>query len=180
MGKYYLAKLLCQYCQTYLVYIETGVRKCSCCGYTVNRGEEPNMVTLKELLSGNKLEEQSQEIQDNLKVLHEKINKVRVAYDKVMIVTSGLRSMDHHIDVYKALAKQRKMTFDMLKVPMGSNHLKGKAVDISDKDGKLHQWCLDNIKLLEEIGLWIEDKDDQARVHFQTVPPKSGNRVFKA
>jgi len=179
MGKYYLAKLLCQYCQAYLVFMEDKSRKCTSCGYTVNPGEEPNVITLKELLSGNDLKVQPLEILDNLDVLLLKMNKVRVAYDKAMIVTSGLRSMDHHVDIYKALAKQRKMTFDMLKVPMGSNHLKGKAVDISDPDGKLYKWCEDNVKLLEEIGLWLELSDDQPRVHFQITPPKSGLRFFK-
>jgi hypothetical protein len=178
MGNYYLAKLLCQYCQSYLFYREDKSRKCDTCGYTVNFNEEPNVLTLKELLSGNDLKDQPIEIQDNLNILLDKMNKVRVAYDKAMIVTSGLRSLDHHIQVYKDLAKQRKVPFDQSKVPMKSNHLFGRAVDIQDSDGKLYQWCQDNVKLLEEIGLWMEVADDQPRVHFQIVPPKSGNRFF--
>lgn len=137
------------------------------------------MISLHELLGQNKLEDQSIEIQGNLKILLEKINKVRSAWNKPMTVTSGLRSKEHHIQIYKNLAKQKGKVFDLSKVPMGSAHLKGAACDISDPDGSLYRWVQSNIKLMEQIGLWMEEKDDQPRVHFQIYAPKSGNRFFK-
>jgi LAS superfamily LD-carboxypeptidase LdcB len=133
---------------------------------------------MKELLCGNILEDQSEEIQANLAELLEKMNKVRTARNQPMNITSGLRSKEHHIQVYKDLAKQRGQVFDISKVPMGSAHLKGAAVDISDPNGDLYQWTQDNTELMEEIGLWMEIKDDQHRVHYQIFPPKSGNRFF--
>jgi uncharacterized protein YcbK (DUF882 family) len=135
-------------------------------------------ISMGELLSGNKLADQSAEIQANLADLLGKINQVRGAWAKSMTVTSGLRSKEHHIQVYKDLASQRKVPFDLNKVPMGSKHLTGQAVDISDPDGSLFQWTKDNESLLAQIGLWMEEKDDQHRVHFQSVAPKSGNRWF--
>lgn len=136
------------------------------------------MILIKEILQGNSIDGLSQEVKDNIAELLSKINKIRVLWNKPMTVTSGLRSMEHHIDVYKDLAKQRKVPFDIKKVPMSSAHLKGAAVDISDSDGSLYQWCQDNKKALEDIGLWCEIKDDQSRVHFQIYAPKSGNRFF--
>jgi hypothetical protein len=63
---------------------------------------------------------------------------------------------------------------------MKSNHLFGRAVDFADGDGKLKKWILANIKLMEEIGLYMEDfAATKTWVHFQINPPKSGNRFFK-
>lgn len=137
------------------------------------------MFIMKELLQGASFDAQSPEIQANLLILLEKMNKVRLLYNKPMNVTSGLRTLDHHIQVYKDLAKQRNIEFDIKQVPMGSLHLKGAAVDISDPKGELYAWCQEHKADLESIGLWMEIKDDQPRVHFQITAPRSGNRFFK-
>jgi len=109
----------------------------------------------------------------NMPILLERINKVRAAWAKPMTVTSGLRSMADHLRIYKEMG-----ITDQSKIPMASNHLKGAAVDISDPDGKLFDWVKANTKLMEEIGLWMEEKDSHKRVHFQILPPKSGKRFF--
>jgi len=138
------------------------------------------MISEKELLSGQcELKDLSPELQANFAILLERINKVRAAWNKPMRVTSGVRTMEHHLQVYKDLAKQRGVAYDESQVPKLSKHLFAQAVDIYDKDGSLFQWCKDNEKLLEEIGLWMEEADDQPRVHFQIVPPRSGRRFFK-
>lgn len=137
------------------------------------------MISLKELLSGNDYNSLPKDHQQNIMDLLEKINRVRTAWNKPMGITSGYRSKQHHIEVYKNLAIQRGKSFNINQVPMGSNHLKGAAVDINDPDGSLYKWCQDNTVLLEQIGLWMEVKDDQLRVHFQIFPPKSGDRFFK-
>lgn len=131
------------------------------------------MITMSELLKDKKLEDQTQEIQDNLKVLLERINKVRTAYSKPMTVTSGLRTMEDHLRIYKEMG-----ITDKAKIPMKSNHLKGAACDISDPDGKLYDWTKLNEKLMEQIGLWMEIKDTQKRVHYQIFSPASGARFF--
>jgi len=132
------------------------------------------MITMNELLSNQaRLGELPNDVQNNLNDLLVKINKVRVAYGKPMIVTSGLRTTKHHLEIYA-----RKGIYPP-KVPMKSNHLSGRAVDFSDSDGKLKAWVKDNIKLMEEIGLWLEDfSATKTWCHFQINPPKSGNRFF--
>lgn len=60
-----------------------------------------------------------------------------------------------------------------------SNHMSGKAIDISDSDKALAKFCLVKKQLLEDYGLWCEDpRTTKTWVHFQSVPPKSGNRFY--
>jgi uncharacterized protein YcbK (DUF882 family) len=121
------------------------------------------MITLKEL---NKNGYKTTPEQDaNLAILLERMNKVRAAYGKPMTVTSGLRS---DADQARINPKAPK-----------SKHLLGQACDIKDPNGELDEWCKANVKLLEEIGLWIEDAAYTVGwTHFQIVGPKSGRRFF--
>ncbi len=60
-----------------------------------------------------------------------------------------------------------------------SNHLRGLAIDIADKDGKIDELCKNNIDLLEKHGIYIESPDKTVGwSHMQVVEPKSGNRIF--
>ena len=132
------------------------------------------MISMNELLSGQaSLGDLPNDVQNNLNTLLVKVNKVRTAYDKPMIVTSGLRTVKHHLEIYA-----RKGIYPP-KVPMKSNHLSGRAVDFSDSDGKLKAWVKENIKLIEEIGLYMEDfSATKTWCHFQINPPRSGKRFF--
>ena len=138
------------------------------------------MISYKELLGSHAVSELSIAHQHNLEELLKRINIIRAAWGKPMTVTSGYRSMQDHIRIYSTLASKRGVQFDASKVPMSSAHLKSSAVDISDPDGSLYDWCRANEPLLESTELWCEEKDDQARVHFQIYPPRSGSRFFKA
>jgi len=133
------------------------------------------MISLNELLSGQcTFNECTDEQKKNLTILLEKVNKVRLAYGKPMIVTSGLRTTKHHLDIYA-----RKGVYPP-KVPMKSNHLFGKAVDFADGNGELKKWVLNNMKVMEDAGLWMEDfSATKTWLHVQITPPKSGNRFFK-
>ena len=132
------------------------------------------MISMQELLGSSKLEDQSPEIQENLKELLEKINKIRTAWANPMTVTSGLRDMANHLRIYA----QKGIT-DQSKIPMKSKHLYGQACDISDPQKKLQEWCKQNEKTLEDVGLWMEDFSATPNwCHFQIVPPKSGTRWF--
>lgn len=132
------------------------------------------MISMAELLSGNKLEDQDEVTQNNLQTLLTKINQVRASYNRPMTVTSGLRSMKHHLEIYAA-----KGVTDKSKIPLKSKHLYGQAVDISDPKRELQAWCKKNEQLLSDIGLWMEDFSATSNwVHFQIVPPKSGKRWF--
>lgn len=109
------------------------------------------------------------EIASNLAILLDRLNLVRIAYNKPMTVTSGLRSLEQQ----KSLISQGKSN------ATHSKHLYGQAADILDESGVLKAWANDNLKLIEEIGLWLESFDHTPNwVHFQIVSPKSGNRFF--
>lgn len=60
-----------------------------------------------------------------------------------------------------------------------SKHMLGLACDLEDHEGDLDEWCLDNLQVLERIGLWLEHPSaTKGWCHVQTIPPKSRNRIF--
>ena len=60
-----------------------------------------------------------------------------------------------------------------------SKHITGQAIDIADPDGDLDEWCMDNADTLARLSLWLEHPSaTKGWCHLQTVPPKSGRRVF--
>ena len=110
-----------------------------------------------------------EETKENLETLLIRMNKIRAIWGKPMIITSGLRNKEHQLKlIVKGVSKATK-----------SNHLIGAACDVKDADGSLGEWCLENVKTLEEVGLWCEHpKHTKGWVHFQIVPPRSGKRFF--
>ena len=133
------------------------------------------MITMKELIKDTLISDIIIEHQHNLEELLIRINKIRTAYGKTLTVTSGYRTIQDHIRIYN-----KNCIMDPKKIPMQSTHLYGKAVDIYDPNKDLQKWCLANIKILEDIGLWLEDFEATPNwVHFQISSPKSGKRMFK-
>jgi len=124
------------------------------------------MITKEEILMGRIAEKDlPADLAANLDKLHMAVNKLRKAYGKPMIVSSGYRSPEQN-----AAAGGAKK----------SNHMACLAADFHDADGKLDEWCMANLNVLEECGLWLEHPDATKNwTHVQVVPPKSGNRVFK-
>lgn len=66
---------------------------------------------------------------------------------------------------------------------VNSRHMTGQAVDIYDPDGDLDDWCMAQADQpggpLERLGLWLEHPAaTKGWCHLQTVPPRSGRRVF--
>jgi len=60
-----------------------------------------------------------------------------------------------------------------------SKHMIGQAVDLFGPDNKLATFAFNNQDLLKEHGLWMEHPSATPTwIHLQTVPPRSGNRVF--
>jgi len=60
-----------------------------------------------------------------------------------------------------------------------SKHMLGLAVDLSDPEGDLDQWCMENQDALERAGLWLEHPAaTKGWCHLQSTPPKSNKRVF--
>lgn len=133
------------------------------------------MITMQELLKGKPFDSLHQEHRFNLTILLKKVNQIRQAYGKPMTVTSGYRSLEDHLRIYR-----QKGIIDKSKIPMKSNHLSGRAVDFADASGDLKKWVLANVQLLESIGLWCEDFEYTKNwVHFQIIAPASGKRFFK-
>lgn len=107
------------------------------------------------------------EIQKNLDKLLDAMNKIRLAYNKPMMITSGLRSEAQQEALIKAGQSNAPK----------SKHLIGAAADVYDKDGELYRWCKDHTKDLEAAGLWCEERQGPWQ-HFQIYPPRSGKRWF--
>lgn len=61
-----------------------------------------------------------------------------------------------------------------------SNHKEGRGIDLYDPDNEIDAWCLDNAQSMIDCGIWIEHPDaTQSWSHWQSVPPRSGNRVYR-
>ena len=131
------------------------------------------MIAMKELLGGRPLNDLSIKQQQNLSELCKRLNVLRAAYGRPMIITSGFRTEQDHRRIYSA----KGITGD--DVPMGSRHLQGLAADIAD-NGTLRHWLKNDpkaITLLEELELYCEE-GTTSWTHIQIGAPKSGNRWF--
>jgi hypothetical protein len=61
-----------------------------------------------------------------------------------------------------------------------SRHLTCEAIDLVDPHDALDAWCMQHLEVLEAIGLWLEHPAaTPGWCHVQTVPPRSGRRVFE-
>lgn len=126
------------------------------------------------------------DVLSNARDLLQKVNRLLLAYKAAgnkeqIVVTSGIRTLAEHQRIYAEInAKRAKAGQPPLTPPMGSQHLRGCAVDLWDPKGKMKQWGLANEKVLADIGLWCEHPDATVGWwHVQIRPPKSGNRWFK-
>lgn len=124
------------------------------------------MISKREILMRRITEEElSTEMLNNLNTLHSRINKVREAYGRTMVVSSG----------YRTPAINRRVGG-----AKNSWHTKCAAVDIFDVDGLLQKWVLANLDFIKKVELYIEDfKYTKGWVHFQIFSPASGNVIFK-
>ena len=94
---------------------------------------------------------------------------VQDSFGRDLVITSGLRSQ----------AFQNQLIAEGRSNAPLSKHLLGAAADVADVDGKLAQWCRDNVPFLEANELWCESPSaTKGWVHFQTLPPNSGRRFF--
>ena len=105
------------------------------------------------------------DIKTNAEKTVKAVGAVEKAYGAPLLVTSGWRPPS----VNKAVGGAKS-----------SKHLTAQACDVSDPKGDLARWCLSNLPELERIGVWLEDPSFTGGwVHLQTVPPRSGRRVFR-
>lgn len=125
------------------------------------------MISLSELNEHNY--PTTPQIDANLAILLEKLNKVRAIWGHPMVVTSGLRSIE----------QQQTLILDGKSNAPKSKHLMGQAADIYDPKGELKVWIMNNMSSMEQIGFWFEDfKSTPTWVHMQICPPASGKRIF--
>ena len=99
----------------------------------------------------------------NLEDLIRKVNAL--GYTPPMRASSCLRS----------LADQKRINPSA----MGSSHLYGAALDISDPKGELAKWLETRVATLINCGLWLENPEKtKGWIHLQIYAPKSMNRIF--
>jgi hypothetical protein len=100
--------------------------------------------------------------ENNMHDLLTKADKLREHWSKPLSVSSGYRDSDTN----KRVGGSKR-----------SSHLLCMAIDFFDKDGALAKYCLDNLSILEELGLYMEDpKYTKGWVHLQT--RATSQRVF--
>lgn len=118
------------------------------------------------------------EVADNARVLIERVNRVlsRAAQDNV------LPGVDSASGTAVASGWRPRAVNDATpNAARTSKHVIGCAIDLRDTvpQRPLARWCLRHRKLLEGVGLWMEDPQwTPTWVHLQSVPPGSGDRVY--
>lgn len=125
-------------------------------------------ISKDELLKGRDQQypnDYTQEISDNLDRLLIPLNKIRDTWGKPMTVTSGWRPPSINSSTPGAA--------------LHSKHMQGLAADISDPDGSLWAWVLENLQLMKDLDIFMEDKRwTKGWLHFGLGQPSSGRRIF--
>jgi uncharacterized protein YcbK (DUF882 family) len=102
-------------------------------------------------------------MKNNLLVLTRKVAELETLYGKPFVLTSGYRPGRYNAAVGGSPR---------------SSHMTCQAVDISDRDGKLKEWCVKNIEVLNKLGLYMEDPlKTKTWVHLQI--RKTKNNPFR-
>jgi hypothetical protein len=105
------------------------------------------------------------DIVGNAAVLIERVHKLLKVFGEERDITSGWRPPAVNGNTPGAALK--------------SKHMTGQAVDLADPDGDLDEWCLEHQDMLELHKLWLEHPSaTKGWCHLQSIPPKSGKRVF--
>jgi hypothetical protein len=124
------------------------------------------IITIEEYLMGRDAQYPiTEQMRTDALVLIAKVNLLLWHFGEPRRVNSGYRPAPINARVRGASKK--------------SLHIFCRAVDLADEDERLDNFCIDNVPLLEKIGLWIESKEVTPRwCHMQTVEPRSKNRFF--
>lgn len=105
------------------------------------------------------------EIEGNAVELIDRVNFLLKSFGEQRKVNSGWRPPEVNAKTAGAAVK--------------SKHMLGLAVDLADPEGDLDEWCLENESELVRLQLWQEHPSaTKGWCHLQSVPPKSGKRVF--
>lgn len=112
-----------------------------------------------------KRSELSKELQTNLDHALTAFNCICKAYGLPVVLSDGYRRPQDNTATKNA-AK-------------ASAHLECLAIDVKDADGKFWAWCIKNLEVFKQCGLYLEDKRwTPTWVHIQLRRPASGRRIF--
>lgn len=141
---------------------------------------------IEELLpKGVSLESLPEEHQENLQKICQMVCDLEAENGETYTSNSGYRTLEHHEEIYRIKNEKRiQAGLNPIPVPMGSNHLKGLAVDLNDPKRKLQQWALsEQDGYAKNQGLYFEALEacqfPTPWLHIQIVPPGSGKRFFE-
>lgn len=128
-------------------------------------------------------QELTDEVRGNLVRTFQWMDKVREWVGRPITVTIALRTMQYHLDLYARInAKRKAQGLPELKVPMGSLHLVGRAVDFVVKGmtcDEFKQKVRDE-GMLDKWNLRMEDNGEGAPwIHLDDREPGPSGREFK-
>jgi len=127
------------------------------------------VITLAQYLMGRDAEhaaELTEPLRRNAAITVERINALLAHACIECAVSSGWRPAAINAAVPNASPRSR--------------HLTCEAIDLADPGDALDAWCMQHLDVLEAIGLWLEHPAaTPGWCHVQTVPPRSGRRVFE-
>lgn len=108
----------------------------------------------------------TKEQQENLEKLANAVSELERLMGREFLITSGLRSPQDQLKINAPIKN--------------SAHMTGEAVDVSDVDGSIYGYCIDNVDILIRLGLYLECRTWTPRwLHCQIRAPKSGSRFFQ-
>jgi hypothetical protein len=125
------------------------------------------MITLKDFLMGREVEHPiTDDLLFNAQETIGRVNMLLEKFGSFREVSSGYRPAAINARTPGASPKSKHMTCE--------------AIDLEDVNGELGNWCIKNMDTMKEYGLYAEDpRDTPTWFHLQTVPPKSGKRIFR-
>lgn len=104
-------------------------------------------------------------VQANAAILLTRVNALLASLGAKPGVNSGWRSAAYNATVPNAAPR--------------SKHITGQAIDLADPEGELDEYLLAHQDVLAAHELWLEHPAaTKGWCHLQSVPPRSGNRVF--
>lgn len=104
--------------------------------------------------------------QENLENLANAVSVIEDLMERKFLVTSGLRNPQDQVRINPNVKN--------------SAHCEGSAVDVSDVDGSIYAFCIDNVDILIRLGIYLECRTWTPRwAHITVRPPKSGHRFFQ-
>lgn len=107
----------------------------------------------------------SEDVESNARELLLRVNALLAAVGFKTAVNSGWRPAAYNATVPGAA--------------MFSKHITGCAIDLADPEGELDNLLYEDQRFLIEHQLWMENPlATKGWCHLQSIPPKSGRRVF--